>query len=53
MFSMGSLGGASMPWMVGFVSQRANSLRAGLLVPLAGSMAMIALVAVLRRRIAA
>jgi fucose permease len=53
MFSLGSLGGASIPWLVGFVSQRANSLRVGLLVPLVGSMAMIVLVAVLRRRIAA
>ena len=53
MFSMGSVGGATMPWMVGFVSQHANSLRVGLLVPLFGCVAMIVLVAVLRRRIAA
>jgi FHS family glucose/mannose:H+ symporter-like MFS transporter len=52
MFSLAALGGATMPWMVGFISQRANSLRVGLLVPLAGCTAMIALVAVLRRRIA-
>ena len=49
----GSTGGATMPWMVGFVSQRANSLRVGLLVPLAGCVAMTVLVAVLRRRIVA
>jgi MFS transporter, FHS family, glucose/mannose:H+ symporter len=53
MFSMGSVGGGTMPWMVGFVSQQAHSLRAGLLVPLAGCVAMIVLVAVLHRRIAA
>jgi fucose permease len=53
MFSLAALGGATMPWMVGFISQHANSLRVGLLVPLAGCAAMIVLVAVLRRRIAA
>jgi FHS family glucose/mannose:H+ symporter-like MFS transporter len=53
MFSMAAVGGATMPWMVGFVSQHANSLRVGLLVPLCGCAAMIALVAVLRRRVAA
>jgi MFS transporter, FHS family, glucose/mannose:H+ symporter len=53
MFSLAALGGATMPWMVGFVSQRANSLRVGLLVPLAGCVAMTVLVAVLRRRIVA
>jgi fucose permease len=53
MFSVAALGGATMPWMVGFVSQRANSLRVGLLVPLIGCVAMTLLVAVLRRRIAA
>jgi fucose permease len=42
-----------MPWLVGFVSQHANSLRVGLLVPLLGCVAMIVLVTVLRRRIAA
>ena len=53
MFSLAALGGATLPWMVGFVSQRANSLRVGLLVPLVGCVAMTVLVAVLRRRIAA
>jgi MFS transporter, FHS family, glucose/mannose:H+ symporter len=53
MFSLASVGGATVPWIVGFVSQRAQSLRIGLLVPLAGSLAMIVLVAVLRRRISA
>jgi len=53
MFSMAAVGGATMPWLVGFISQHANSLRVGLLVPLGGCTAMIALVAVLRRRILA
>ena len=53
MSSLAALGGATMPWMVGFVSQRANSLRVGLLVPLIGCVAMTLLVSVLRRRIAA
>ena len=53
MFSLASIGGATVPWVVGFVSQRAQSLRIGLLVPFAGSLVMIGLVAVLRRRIAA
>jgi hypothetical protein len=35
------------------VSQRASSLRVGLLVPLVGCLTMIAMVAVLRRRIVA
>jgi fucose permease len=53
MFSLAALGGATMPWTVGFVSQHAKSLRVGLLVPLCGCVAMIVLVTVLRRRIVA
>jgi MFS transporter, FHS family, glucose/mannose:H+ symporter len=53
MFSLAALGGATMPWMVGFISQHANSLRIGLLVPLLGCAAMIVLVTVLRHRISA
>jgi MFS transporter, FHS family, glucose/mannose:H+ symporter len=53
MFSMAALGGATMPWVVGFVSQRSSSLRVGLLVPLSGCFAMIVLVFALRRRIVA
>jgi len=53
MFSLAALGGATMPWMVGFISQHAQSLRVGLLVPHLGCVAMIVLIAVLRRRIAA
>jgi MFS transporter, FHS family, glucose/mannose:H+ symporter len=53
MFSLAALGGATMPWTVGFVSQHTKSLRVGLLVPLCGCVAMIVLVTVLRRRIVA
>lgn len=53
MFSMAALGGATVPWAVGFVSQRSHSLRIGLLVPLVGCVAMLLLVALLRRRITA
>lgn len=53
MFSLAALGGATVPWIIGVVSQKSHSLRIGLLVPLAGCFAMIILVSVLRRRIAA
>jgi fucose permease len=53
MFSMAALGGATMPWTVGFVSQRSHNLRVGLVVPLLGCIAMLILVVALRRRIAA
>jgi len=49
-FSMASLGGSAMPWLVGFVSTRANSLPIGFLVPLAGILVMAGCVAVLRKR---
>ncbi|GAC1432503.1 MAG: MFS transporter [Terriglobales bacterium] len=41
-FSIGNLGGAMMPWLVGFLSTHFGSLRAGFLVPLFGSTAMLA-----------
>jgi MFS transporter, FHS family, glucose/mannose:H+ symporter len=44
MFAMASMGGATMPWFVGVVSTGTGSLRHGLLVPLAGCVAMLALV---------
>jgi fucose permease len=43
MFSLASLGGASLPWLVGKVSTRFDSLRIGLTVPLASTMLMLAL----------
>jgi len=42
-FGMAALGGATLPWVVGLVSERLGSLRLGLLVPLAASVAMIGL----------
>jgi FHS family glucose/mannose:H+ symporter-like MFS transporter len=53
MFSLAALGGATVPWTVGFVSQHSHSLRVGLLVPLAGCFTMMLLVSSLRRRISA
>jgi fucose permease len=49
-FSMASLGGSAMPWLVGLVSTRTGSLRVGLLVPLAGCFLMFGLLMMLRRR---
>ena len=49
-FSMASLGGSALPWLVGFVSTKANSLPIGFLVPLAGIFAMAVFVTVLRKR---
>ena len=42
-FALASFGGATMPWLVGFVSTRRGTLRAGLLVPLAACLIMIGL----------
>src|SRR5260370_31126392 len=53
LFACASLGGAVGPWLVGFVSKHAGSLRVGLLVPLASPITMICLVLLLRRRTAA
>lgn len=53
MFALAALGGATVPWTVGFVSQYSHSLRIGLLVPLAGCFIMMLLVSTLRRRISA
>ena len=53
MFSLAALGGATVPWTVGFVSQHSHSLRVGLLVPLAGCFTMMLIVSSLRRRISA
>ena len=49
MFALASLGGATMPWLVGFTSMRAGNLRTGLLVPLAGCLLMMSLLLPLRR----
>jgi fucose permease len=41
MFAMGSIGGATLPWLVGVVSSDSGSLRVGLLVPIAGCAVML------------
>jgi FHS family glucose/mannose:H+ symporter-like MFS transporter len=43
MFALSSLGGATVPWLVGAISSRFGSLRIGLIVPLLGSIAMLVL----------
>jgi fucose permease len=43
MFALAGMGGATMPWLVGLMSTSMRSLRAGLIVPLAGCAAMFAL----------
>jgi FHS family glucose/mannose:H+ symporter-like MFS transporter len=50
MFNLAGLGGATLPWLVGFTSTRANSLRIGLLVPLLGAIAMLILNFLLARK---
>jgi MFS transporter, FHS family, glucose/mannose:H+ symporter len=41
MFALSSLGGATVPWLVGALSSRFGSLRIGLTVPLLGSITML------------
>ncbi len=43
MFGLAALGGATLPWLVGYFSTKLNNLRYGLLVPLFGSIAMLIL----------
>jgi len=43
MFALGGLGGAALPWLVGFLSSQFGSLRVGLVVPLLAALIMIAL----------
>jgi FHS family glucose/mannose:H+ symporter-like MFS transporter len=43
MFTMANLGGAFMPWLVGFFSNRFGSVRAGMVVPLIAGGAMCTL----------
>lgn len=42
-FVLASLGGAVLPWLVGFISSRTGDLRVGLLAPLLGGVVMLAL----------
>jgi FHS family glucose/mannose:H+ symporter-like MFS transporter len=53
MFSVASIGGAAVPWVVGFVSDHAGGLRVGLVVPLVDAFVMILLLVLLRRQTAA
>lgn len=43
MFTLGNLGGASLPWLVGYCSDRFGSLKVGLAVPLVACIGMYAL----------
>ena len=43
MFALGGLGGATLPWLVGFSSTYFGTLKAGLVVPLLASLTMAAL----------
>jgi FHS family glucose/mannose:H+ symporter-like MFS transporter len=42
-FVLAALGGATLPWLVGFVSAQTSSLWSGLIVPLVGCLGMFAL----------
>ena len=43
MFSLASLGGASLPWLVGVLSTQFGSLRAGLMLPFVSTLVMLVL----------
>ena len=43
MFALSSMGGATLPWLVGAISDRFHNLAIGLAVPLLGSLAMLGL----------
>jgi fucose permease len=49
MFATGSIGGATLPWLVGAISSHSGSLRTGLLVPFAGCLLMFLFAVVFRR----
>jgi len=46
-FALASLGGATIPWLVGFTSTHVGGLRAGLMVPLIACMFMLGLLQLL------
>jgi FHS family glucose/mannose:H+ symporter-like MFS transporter len=52
MFALAGLGGAVVPWVVGFVSTRFGSLQTGLLVPAASCVVMLGLLLLIPRRMA-
>jgi fucose permease len=43
MFALAGMGGATLPWLVGLISTKTGSLRAGLLIPITGCIAMFGL----------
>jgi FHS family glucose/mannose:H+ symporter-like MFS transporter len=43
MFALAGLGGATLPWLVGFLSSRFGNLGVGLVVPLVGTLVMVLL----------
>ncbi len=49
-FALASLGGATMPWLVGFTSTHARSLRLGFLVPFVACLVMISLLGLLPKQ---
>jgi fucose permease len=51
-FSLASLGGSALPWLVGFLSKQSGSLRVGLLIPFFSAILMICILLSLRRRTA-
>jgi MFS transporter, FHS family, glucose/mannose:H+ symporter len=51
-FSLASLGGSALPWLVGLVSKQSGSLRVGLLIPFFCPLLMIGILLLLRRRTA-
>jgi MFS transporter, FHS family, glucose/mannose:H+ symporter len=51
LFALAALGGATMPWMVGFLSTREKDLRAGLVVPVAACVVMLACLFCVPRRV--
>jgi fucose permease len=50
LFPLASVGGATIPWLVGFTSTHLGGLRAGLMVPLAVCVLMLALVCLVPRQ---
>lgn len=52
MFALAGMGGAVVPWVVGFLSTHLGSLRGGLLVPVASCFVMLGLLLWIPRRVA-
>jgi len=50
MFALATVGGATMPWLVGFTSTHARNLRVGLLVPFFACIVMFGLMRALRQQ---